>query len=94
MGGQRLPLGMREKVDYDSREWTLDPGDRLFMFSDGLAEAPRSDGEPLGYENLSKLLPPLDGTPADWLKLLFEELRSETSTELEDDWTAVLLQVT
>ncbi len=64
------------------------------MFSDGLAEAPRPDGGPFGYENLSKLLPPLDGTPADWLKLLFEELRSETSTELEDDWTAVLLQVT
>ena len=64
------------------------------MFSDGLPEAPLPNGEPLGYENLSRLLPPLDGTPADSLTVLFEKLHTDTSTELQDDWTAVLLQVT
>ncbi len=64
------------------------------MFSDGLAEASLPDGGPLGYERLSKLLPPLEGVPADWLTVLFKKLRSETNAELEDDWTAVLLQVT
>ncbi len=94
VGGERLPLGVRKKVAYESREWILDPGDRLFMFSDGLAEASLPDGGPLGYERLSKLLPPLEGVPADWLTVLFKKLRSETNAELEDDWTAVLLQVT
>ncbi len=94
VGGQRLPRGVRKKVAYESREWILDPGDRLFMFSDGLAEASLPDGGPLGYERLSKLLPPLEGVPADWLTVLFKKLRSETNAELEDDWTAVLLQVT
>lgn len=94
VGGERLPLGVREDVRYESREWTLEPGDRLLLFSDGLVEAPRSDGSPLGYEELSSLLPRLQGDPADWLSALFEKLRSETRAEIEDDWTAVLLQLT
>jgi hypothetical protein len=91
--GERLPLGVREQVDYSSRQWTLDPGDRLLLFSDGLAEAPAADGEPLGYERLAALLSPSHGSPADWLSALFADLRRETSPDLEDDWTAVLLEV-
>ncbi len=91
--GQRLPLGARAEVVYRSREWVLDPGDRLLMFSDGLAEAPGPDGMPLGYEKLADLLPRTDETPAEWLTVLFEKLRSETRSELADDWTAILLQV-
>ncbi len=94
LDGQRLPLGARKDVKYNSRQWVLDSGDRLLMFSDGLAEAPRSDGTPLGYEKLADLLPRGAETPADWLTVLFDRLRSETRSELLDDWTAILLQVT
>lgn len=94
LDGQRLPLGTRKDVKYNSRQWVLDSGDRLLMFSDGLAEAPRSDGTPLGYEKLADLLPRGAETPADWLTVLFDRLLSETRSELLDDWTAILLQVT
>jgi len=93
VAGQRLPLGARKEVAYGSREWLLDPGDRLLMFSDGLAETPGPDGLPLGYEKLADLLPRTDETPADWLTMLFEKLRSETRGDLSDDWTAILLHV-
>ena len=80
--GMRIEIGAKRK---------LAPRDTVLLASDGLAEASTSDGEPLGYERLSELLAPLDGAPADWLRALFEELRSETSTDLEDDWTGVVL---
>ncbi len=93
LGGQRLPLGARKEVAYGSREWVLDRGDRMLMFSDGLAEAPGPDGMPLGYEKLADLLPRTNETPAEWLSVLFEKLRSESNPELADDWTAILLQL-
>ena len=58
------------------------------------SEAPAPDGMPLGYDKLADLLPRTDETPVDWLAVLFDRLRSETRSELLDDWTAILLHVT
>src|SRR5579872_3373223 len=50
VGGERLPLGVRRDVPYESTERRLERGDRLVLFSDGIPEAPKPDGEQLGYE--------------------------------------------
>jgi hypothetical protein len=92
--GPRLPLGLKAKLEYSSLEGRLDPGEKLLLFTDGLPEAPSSPGEPLGYVALERLF---DGdgsaaSPSVFLDGLFDRVHRETSTVLEDDWTALALE--
>ena len=86
VGGDRLPLGVRRDVSYASVEIQIQPGDRLFMLSDGIPEAPRSDGEQFGYEALAKILDRQSSLDA-----LLERIRSQVAS-IEDDWTVVMLE--
>ncbi|HEY4596484.1 MAG TPA: SpoIIE family protein phosphatase, partial [Thermoanaerobaculia bacterium] len=81
---------------YESLEILLQPGDRLLMLTDGLAEAPTSNGEPLGYPTLVSLLAtgPDTLTPLAWIDALLDRVRTATRPVLEDDWTALLLERT
>jgi stage II sporulation SpoE-like protein len=93
--GPRLPLGVRREVSYESLEIPLQPGDRILMLTDGLAEAPTSNGEPLGYPALADLMAPgPDATPLAWIDALLDRIRTATQASLEDDWTALLLERT
>src|SRR5436190_6835806 len=56
VGGDRLPLGLRPDVHYQSVEAQLAPGDRLLLLSDGIPEAPQPNGEQLGYDALREML--------------------------------------
>ncbi len=92
--GPRLPLGARREVAYEALAVDLQPGDRLLMLTDGLAEAPTSNGEPLGYPALASLLAagPDAPTPLAWIDALLDRVRAATQPVLEDDWTALLLE--
>lgn len=93
--GPRLPLGIRAEVPYESITRPLDPGARLLLYSDGLAEARRRSGEPLGYDGLASLVA---GSPAGsvalegWLDALLDAVQDVTGPELDDDWTAVAVE--
>jgi len=92
--GPRLPLGARGEVAYESLQLRLEPGDRLLMLTDGLAEAPTPAGEPLGYTALAGLMS-MDGgaaSPLEWLDGILEQVRARTGAVLEDDWTALVLE--
>jgi serine phosphatase RsbU (regulator of sigma subunit) len=92
--GPRLPLGARREVPYEALQLRLEPGDRLLMFTDGLAEAPTPAGEPLGYTALAGLMP-MDGGSAPllaWLDGVLERVRARTVAVLEDDWTALVVE--
>jgi hypothetical protein len=91
--GPRLPLGVRREVEYQSLELSLAPGERLLFLTDGLAEAPTANGEPLGYAALAELLDSTSSpAPSGWLDGLLEQVRTATSPNLEDDWTALVLE--
>lgn len=92
--GPRLPLGARREVAYEALTVDLRPGDRILMLTDGLAEAPTSEGEPLGYPALAGLMAagPEAPTPLAWIDALLERIRTATQPSLEDDWTALLLE--
>jgi serine phosphatase RsbU (regulator of sigma subunit) len=92
--GPRLPLGLKPNLEYASLEGRLDPGERLLLFTDGLPEAPSSPGEPLGYVALEGLFDGegSTGSPALFLDGLFDRVHRETSTVLDDDWTALALE--
>jgi len=81
---------------YPVTEMVLAPGDRVLLFTDGVVEAMRPDGEMFGVERLSVLL--ADG-PDDVEALLSAAVREmlafskRDSTSLEDDCTLVALEV-
>jgi hypothetical protein len=98
--GPRLPLGVRREVDYLSLTLRLEPGDRLLLLTDGLAEAPAGGGEPLGYAALAELLAAAGAgggvdageSPLAWIDDLIERVRAATRPVLEDDWTVLVLE--
>jgi sigma-B regulation protein RsbU (phosphoserine phosphatase) len=90
VNGGRLPLGVRNDVRYESVEVQLQRGDRFFLLSDGIPEAPRANGEPLGYDALRDML---TGIADDdrWIDTLLERVRAQVQS-IDDDWTAVVLE--
>ncbi len=90
VAGERLPLGARRDTQYDSKEVQLQRGDRFFLISDGIPEASRANGEPLGYEALREMLTGIpDG--GEWIDNVLDRVRSQVQG-IDDDWTAVVLE--
>ena len=88
--GERLPLGVRPDVRYGTIEVDLRPGDRFLLLSDGIPEAPRESGEPLGYDAVRATV---SGIAADdrWLDTFVDRIHAQVKS-VDDDWTAVLLE--
>ncbi len=51
-----LPLGMIEDADFSVMHFQLDPGDKLVLMSDGIAEATDERGQLFGFERVHELL--------------------------------------
>jgi len=97
--GPRLPLGIRAGVSYVSVTRPLAARARLLLFSDGIPEARRASGEPLGYDGLAGVVAGVaasagagrDGA-GEWLDAVLYEVQRRTGPALDDDWTAVVVE--
>ncbi|MGH2493888.1 MAG: ATP-binding SpoIIE family protein phosphatase [Ktedonobacteraceae bacterium] len=88
-----MPLGLMPGMAYEEKEITLDAGDSILFYSDGLVEAHNERRQMFGFPHLMKLLgDDLDGTPV--IDFLLAELADFTGNdwEQEDDVTLVTLQ--
>lgn len=56
IGQGGLPVGVFHRADYEELQLVLEPGDRLFITSDGLTETENARSEPLGEEGLQAIL--------------------------------------
>ncbi len=91
--GPRLPLGLKAGVVREALALRLAPGERVLFLSDGLPEAPRPDGEPLGYAALEALLDlPGNGRPAEAVEALLSRVAAEAGAAPGDDATVLLLE--
>jgi serine phosphatase RsbU (regulator of sigma subunit) len=90
VAGERLPLGARRDTQYDSKEVQLQRGDRFFLISDGIPEASRANGEPLGYDALRETLTGIPDS-GEWIDNVLDRVRSQVQG-IDDDWTAVVLE--
>jgi phosphoserine phosphatase RsbU/P len=71
------PIGMMPDVLYADREIMLQPGDRLFIHSDGITECEDPNGSQFGEPRLSAFLQTVRGTRLDaTLRALEQELRT------------------
>jgi serine phosphatase RsbU (regulator of sigma subunit) len=84
--GDRLPLGAMRAGKYESTRFTLAPGERLLLFSDGLPEA-LQDGTQIGYERAEALV-----RGAHDIDEIVRRVTTEPSLIIEDDLTLVMLE--
>jgi serine phosphatase RsbU (regulator of sigma subunit) len=88
-----MPLGLMPGMSYEEKEATLEAGDSILFYSDGLVEAHNPQREMFGFPRLQALVAEhAEGKPL--VEFLMEELRSFTGHgwEQEDDITLVALQ--
>ncbi|GAB4379866.1 MAG: SpoIIE family protein phosphatase [Calditrichia bacterium] len=91
-----FPIGFYEEASYESHVLQLEPGDRLFLYSDGVIEVRRTNGELYGKSRLLQLLVNhLNEGLEDNLQFLLDELHRWSGSELfEDDLTVLAMEIT
>ncbi len=88
-----MPLGMLPGSTYQNAVVELEPGARLLLYSDGICEAHRADGEMFGFERTGELLHDLP-RGADAVDAMLARLADFTGPdwEQEDDVTVLLVE--
>ena len=84
--------GVFEEAAYETGRVTLEPGDRLLLFTDGVTEARSPGGAEFGDERLAAILcetPDLDAEGT--LRRVFADIAAFSQSPLQDDATAVAL---
>ena len=94
LGEGGLVLGVEVDSEYKVGEISLDPGDMVVLYTDGLTEAPRF-GRPYGQGRLSDMVTDYGmGTPGELVQALRRSVESWVAeTELRDDLAIVVCQV-
>lgn len=92
--GSGLVMGLLPSSSYELYEATLEPGDLLALFSDGVTEASNADGEEFGEQGLAKFL--LDHRSqgcTHMIRSLSDHVRNWSGTAVfADDFTIVLVR--
>jgi sigma-B regulation protein RsbU (phosphoserine phosphatase) len=91
LGRGSLPLGLRDGLESNAATVTLEPGDLLLLYSDGLPEAVNAAGEAFGYDALRQLLR-VEGQPQAIHDRLLRALDTHLAGEpLKDDVSIVVV---
>lgn len=90
-----LPLGVLDDTAFDQETLPLRPGDRLFLYTDGVLEAPAPDGAQFGEERLRAALDAAGNGELSCLKQgVLDALRAYTGGSLaHDDVTVMAMEV-
>lgn len=90
-----LPLGVLPQTTYCQDQVQLEPGDRLFLYTDGVVECPNEAGEPFGPERLlATLQNAQDDRPQQIKQGVLNALRAHAGDSLShDDMTLMLVEV-
>ena len=89
------PLGILPHVEIDQQTLSLSPGDRLFVYSDGLTEARPKSGEQFGLERLLDIMKqqPAASLP-DTIRTVFEHVQDWSGAQaFEDDVSCLALEI-
>lgn len=87
-----VPVGVFEETVFTSRSYTVPPGCRILIYSDGACEIPLADEKHLNLEAFKDICARLSRSP-DWsLDELIDELRALTpAAAFEDDCSLIQL---
>ncbi|MGQ9475114.1 MAG: SpoIIE family protein phosphatase [Actinomycetota bacterium] len=91
---RRTILGAFEDLDLKVEEVDLEPGDRLFFYTDGVVDCRDARRRPFGEKRLRRFLKRAGSRSAEaLLEDLVETLRRFCGSVMEDDFTALLCDV-
>ena len=90
-----LPLAVVSGAGYHRHVISAFPGDRLFIYTDGVIEAPNGKGEQFGIRRLQEVLDEYAAAPLAQLKSeVLRELHQHTGNGLtHDDVTLIAMEV-
>lgn len=92
----KYPLGVRDNVNYEPMEVTLQEGDFLLLYSDGLPEAVNPEGERFGFDNLINMVEKLDTGSHSSNEISMDikrQIQKFSDYHLADDTTIICLKV-
>lgn len=86
-----------EKPEYSDGSVNLQPGEKLFLYSDGILEMRNKDNEQYGEDRLISILLSVSSKPKQLLqnikKSAFQFTGIESASDLQDDITMALLEM-
>jgi sigma-B regulation protein RsbU (phosphoserine phosphatase) len=90
-----IPLAIDLDTLYSQITISLNPGDRLFAYTDGIIDAPNPEGESFGLDRLKDALDANSGVPLSDLKpAVLKILHKFTEKELtHDDVTLIAMEI-
>ncbi len=90
-----IPLFLDGDTDYTQQALSMGPGDRLFVYTDGIIEARNPDGKIFGFERLKEILDANQETPLKALKkrVLDELNKFITKEPAQDDITLIAMEI-
>jgi sigma-B regulation protein RsbU (phosphoserine phosphatase) len=88
-------LGILENVDYQEHTVTLNPGDVLLLYTDGVIEARNPAGQQFGEERLQEMLQKYQSLPSDklWQRIYQAIHRHINDAVQHDDITLLVLKI-
>ena len=91
-----LPLGVRDSADFSQVAVSVEAGDRVAIYTDGITECTNASGEEFGQERLCALLEDCCCMDLNATKrCLLEALRRHAGqAPYEDDLTLLLIEIT
>ena len=84
-------IGLSKNTTYEEKKLTVEPGDKLLLYTDGITEIKNYDGEELGETRLAQFLSDKSAITGErFCKALLEEVKSFTPLENRVDDIALL----
>ncbi len=90
-----VPLAITADAMFEQQALSMAPGDRMFLYTDGVIEAPDEKGNAFGVARLKALLEAHGGDSLSELKIaVVDTLRRHTGGELRhDDVTLLAIEI-
>lgn len=94
ISGEGLPIGILEGETWDENQVTLEKGDRVFVFTDGLTEARAQDGELFSLDRVIEILKMSQNhSCGQSIKKLRDAAVSFSGGEFSDDMAILAVEV-
>jgi len=87
------PLGMGDDIQYSLAEFTVEPGDKIILYTDGVVETPLKDGTLYGLDRFAELvMNNIEKTNTEIVDLAMADL-DLLHEEYKDDVTMIILEI-